>query len=385
MKNQSKKSRNPLGNPLVKILGNKRWQFISIPLFAILMSLVAISIVILIIDKNPLIAFKSLLQGSGWLPKPNYAAHKSMLTDFMYTLDAITPMLFAALSVTVALKAGLFNIGVSGQMLISGFLATVLVGYSELPSVVAKPLVLVIGLAAGAIAGGLIGVLKYRFNINEVVASIMLNYIFQYIISFFINTRYADPVSRQSRAVKESARLTLGNVEYGDLKMRLPLCFLLALFAAFIIYLLFAKSKRGYEIKAVGLNVHASKYAGISVSKNMVLAMIISGALAGLAGVTYYLGYQSSIQPGVLSPLGFDSIAVALLGNSHPIGVIFSSVLITSLSQGSTYMSSTVGVRQEIASLITGMILLFSACGTYIKYLVDRGYKVEKQKGENKV
>lgn len=377
MKNEQQKSKNIL----VAVLGSKRWQFITIPLFAILCSLLAISVIILLVGKNPLLAFQSLLEGSGFLPKSSYSTYKGMITDFMDTLDALTPMLFAALAVAVAFKAGLFNIGVSGQMLLAGFLATVLVGYSPLPAGLAKPLVLLVGIAVGAFAGGLIGILKYRFNINEVVSAIMLNYIFQYIISFFINTRLVDPVSRQSRNVSEAARLTLMNVEIGSFKMRIPICIVLALLLAVVLQVFLSKTKQGYELKAVGLNPLAARYAGIKVGVNMVLALTLSGALAGLAGVTYYLGYYQSIQPGTLSSLGFDSIAVSLLGNSHPIGIVFSSLLITAISRGSTYMSSTVGVRQEIASLVTGMILLFSACSGYIRYLINRSGGIKSKKG----
>ncbi|MEM1484417.1 ABC transporter permease [Oscillospiraceae bacterium PP1C4] len=356
----------------VKVLGNEKWQSVSIPLFAILLSLIAGAVVILLVGKNPLSAFYNLLQGTGIMPKPSYAGHKGMLTDFMSMLNALTPMLFAALAVAVAFKAGLFNIGVAGQMLSAGFIATIVVGYSELGGFIAKPLVLVIGIVVGAAVGGLIGWLKHRFNINEVVSSIMLNYILQYVISFFINTYYVDPVSRQSKYVSAASRLTFMDVRVGDLKMELPIGILLAVAAAFFIRFLLNKTWIGYEIKTVGANSKAAKYAGINVGKNIVLAMIISGALAGLAGVTYYMGYYASIQPKVLASVGYDAIAVSLLGNSNPIGIIFSSFLITVISKGSTYMSSVAGVEQEIASVITGMILLFSACGAFIKYLVKR-------------
>lgn len=367
MREKPRKSRNPL----VIVLGSRRWQFITIPLFAILCSLVAASLIILLLGKNPLSAFHSLLQGSGFLPKANYAAYKNMFTDFMDTLDALTPMIFASLSVAVAFRTGLFNIGVSGQMLLAGFTATVVVGYSGLPAILAKPLVLIIGIVVGALVGALIGFLKHRFNINEVVAAIMLNYIFQYAISYLINTRFVDPVSRQSRVVSVASRLTLMDVQIGDMKMRIPLAIILALLLALALRVFFAKTRQGYEMKAVGLNTVCSRYAGIRVGGTLVSAMTLSGALAGLAGVSYYLGYYASIQPNVLSSLGFDSIAVSLLGNSHPIGVVFSSLLITALSRGGTYMSSMTGIRQEIASLIVGLILLFSACGSFIRYRVD--------------
>lgn len=354
-------------------MGNEKWQPISIPLFSIILSLIAASIAILFIGKNPLNAFYNLLQGAGVLPKPVYAGYKNMFTDLLTMLNSMTPMLFAALAVAVGLKAGLFNIGVSGQMLLAGYMATVLVGYSDLNGMIAKPLVLLIGIVVGAIYGGIVGWLKYKFNINEVVSTIMFNYIVQYVLSFFINSYYIDPVSRQSKYIRDSARLTFTNVEFAGLKMDLSIGIILALITAFIIKFIIDKTKIGYEIKAVGVNPKAAKYAGINVGKNIVLAMVLSGALAGLSGVTYYMGYFASIQPKVLASVGYDAIAVSLLGNGNPIGIIFSSFLITVIDKGSTYMSSTAGVRQEIASVITGLILLFSACGTFIKYKIQRG------------
>lgn len=357
---------------LRSLLGSERRQNIGIPILAILISLVAVSIVLLLVGSDPLAAFKSLLQGCGILPKAAYAAKRSMLTDFMSFLNAFTPMLFAALAVAVAFKAGLFNIGVSGQMLAAGFLATVMVGYAGLNPYIAKPLVLLIGLAAGGAVGLLIGFLKYRFNINEVVSSIMLNYIILYITTFFINSYFVDPVSRQSRYIQASARLTLADMEISGLKMDIPLALILALLAALFLSFMLNKTRVGYEIKAVGVNAKAAKFAGMKVGGNIMLAMLISGMLAGLAGVSYYLGYFSSIQPRVLTSVGFDAIAVSLLGNSNPIGIIFSTFLISVISKGSTYMSSSVGVDQEIASVVTGLILLFSACGMYLRYLIDK-------------
>ncbi len=367
-----KEDKTSKGNILIRILGNQKYQFILIPAFSIICSLITISIIILFLGKNPLTVFMSLLQGAGILKKAVYAAHKSMLTDFASTIAAMTSLLFAALSVAVAFKAGLFNIGISGQMLVSGFIATITIGYSKLNGFIAKPLVLIIGVIVGAILGGLLGYLKYKFNINEVVSSIMCNYIFMYIISFFILTRYVDPVSRQSRKISEASRLVFTNVSLGDLKIDIPICIILAILSATLIYILYEKTSLGYELKSVGLNIKASKYAGVNVGRRIVLAMILSGALAGLAGVTYYLGYYNSIQPKALTSVGFDGIAVSLLGNNHPFGIIFSSFLITFIDKGRIYMSSTVGLENEIASLITALILLFCACGAYIKYLVNK-------------
>lgn len=351
---------------------NEKRETLILSLLAILLSLIVGAIIIACLGKNPLEVYRNLLQGSGLLPKVKYAGGKSILTDFTSFMNAWTPMLFASLAVAVSLRAGLFNIGVSGQMLTAGFIATLTIGYSNLAAPIAKPLVLLVGILVGALVGGLIGWLKYRFNINEVVSSIMINYIAQYIISFFINTYYVDPVSRQSKLVSKASRLTLVDTPMGNLKMDIPLGILLAVITAFIIWFLFQKTTFGYEQKCVGTSRFAAKYAGIHVGKNIVMAMFLSGALSGLAGVTYYLGYFGSIQPKVLPSIGFDAIAVALLANSNPVGIIFSSFLITTISKGSTYMSSASGLEAEIASVITGVILLFSACGVFLKHLLAR-------------
>lgn len=367
-----KRKVNPISKFFVKLLGNEKYQGITIPLFAILLSLIVGAVVIAALGKDPLAAYGNLLQGSGLLPKLRYAGGKSMLTDFFSFMNYWTPMIFAALGVAVALKAGLFNIGISGQMLAAGFVSSVLVGYSTLEAPIAKPLVVLISIVAGGIVGALIGWLKYQFNINEVVSSIMLNYIIQYVVAFMINTKYVDPVSRQSTNVSDAARLTLMSVEIGGYKYDIPLGIILAILVAFVIQFIFKKTTFGYELKAVGSNRKAAQYAGINVGKNMIMAMLISGALAGLAGATYYLGYFSSMQPKVLAATGYDSIAVALLGNSNPIGIIFSSFLISVIGKGSTYMSSTAGLDAEIAAVITSLILLFSACGAFIRFKIKR-------------
>lgn len=361
-----------ISGAFLSIMGDEKRQNITIPLFAILLSLIAGAILMLLLGKNPVDGYRSLLQGCGMLMKAKYAGGKGMLTDFMSYLDIWTPMIFASLAVAVAFKAGLFNIGVSGQMLLSGFIASITIGYSGLPAVVAKPLVILICAVVGALAGSLIGVLKYKFNINEVVSSIMLNYIFQYVLSFFILTFYVNPITRQSETVGENARLTLQNVEIGGLKTVVPLGFLLAILMVFVTHYFIHHTRSGFELKAVGANQKAAVYAGIDARKNILLAMALSGALAGLAGATYYLGYLGSIQPKTLVSTGFDAIAVCLLGNSNPIGILAASFLVTIITKGGMYMNSSIGVPQEISSLITGLMLLFAACGVYIRYRLKR-------------
>ncbi|MDR2956868.1 MAG: ABC transporter permease [Coriobacteriales bacterium] len=359
-------------NLLLKILRYPRTQSLLIAVLAVILSLVAVSMVILIIGKNPLTVFVSIMRGSGWLPKPNYSVGRSMLTDFLGLLDAMTPMLFAAIAVAIAFKAGLFNIGISGQMLAAGFLATVLVGYSQLDAVAAKPLVLLIGMFSGMSLATLVGWLKARFNIHEVVSTIMMNYIIQYIVSFMIKGYFIDTVSRTSLAISAESRLTLINIPIGDNLTRIPICFALAILLAIGFYLVLTGTRLGYEIRSVGLNRTAAEYSGISVKRTYLLTMALSGAAAGLAGVTFYLGYYNSISPGELTRVGFDSIAVALLANANPLACVLSALLITSLNYSSIYMSSAAGISEYIASLLIGIVLLFSACSGYFSYLVNR-------------
>lgn len=361
-----------------------RKRYLIVAVVSVLISLLVGAVVILILGKNPLTAYYNLLQGCGMAPKGKYGSGKSMLTDLSSYIDFLTPMLFAALSCAVAMKTGLFNIGISGQMLAAGFMATVTVGYSNLPGYAAKPLAVLVGMVTGMAVGGLIGALKYRFNINEVVSSIMLNYIIRYVTSFFIQTRYVDPISRQSVPISDAARLTLHQKLIGGFKYDLPLGFILAIVMMILVKVMMDHTDFGFELKATGLNRTAARYAGVDVRKAIILSMAISGALAGIAGVTYYLGYFASIQPKVLISTGFDAIAVCLLGGSEPAGIFVAAFLVEILSKGSTYMSSQSGLESEIASVITGLILLFSACNAFFMQLLARREEEKKAKKENK-
>jgi ABC-type uncharacterized transport system, permease component len=357
---------------LASILDSEKWSGVSIPILSIVLSLVTASVMLLILGKNPLVAFLSFLQGSGFVPKGSYGGGSGMLTDFFTFLNVLAPMLLASLGFIVAFRAGLFNIGISGQMMAAGFLATALIGYSGLDAWLAKPLVILIGMIAGGLLGAFVGFLKYRFNIHEVVSTIMLNYIISYLTGFFINTKFADSLTRSMKICSPASRLTWMNLQIGGVKCNVPLGIVLAIAAAFAVKFLFDKTVFGFELRAVGRNPVCAKYTGIKVGRRIVVSLMLSGMLAGLAGVTYYCGYYNTIVPKSLCSMGYDAIAVALLGNSSPIGCIFASILITIFQNGSNYMSSTLGVAKEIASLITGILLLFSACGGYFRYLAHR-------------
>ena len=350
-----------------------RYASLWVSVLAVLMMFATAGILLLVIGKNPLDALRSFLQGCGILAKENYGGGSGQLTDLLDFFSFLAPMILASLSFITAFKAGLFNIGISGQMLLSGFVATVLVGYNkELSAGIARPAVLLIGLLVGGLTGVLVGFLKYRFNIHEVVSTIMINYIISYLTGFMINSNYVDMMTRNSKVCSPESRLTLTNVMIGDLKCKIPLALIAAILVAVLVSFLFRKTVLGFEIKAVGQNRRCSEYTGIRVSRTILLSMGLSGAIAGLAGVAYYLGYTNSIVPKSLPGMGYDSISVALLGNSAPIGSIFAAVIVSIFQQGANYMSSSVGVAKEIASLITGILLLFAACGNYMRYRAER-------------
>lgn len=355
---------------LAKVLGHEKWNSVTVPIFTIILTLIVSSIFLLILGKNPLTAFYSFLAGNGFAAKASYGAGNGMLSDFFAFLNIMAPMLLAALAFIFAYRCGLFNIGIAGQMLLSGFMATILVGYNKaLPAAVAKPLVIIVGLVVGGLLGAFVGFLKYRFNIHEVVSTIMINYIISFLTGFFINSRYVDSITRSSKICSSAARLTWTKVLIGGYYCNVPLGIVVALIMVFVVKFIFDRTVFGFDLRAVGSNRNAATYAGINVGKSIIMSMMLSGCLAGLAGVTYYLGYTNTIIPKTLAGMGYDAIATALLGNNTPVGAIFASVLITIFQNGANYMSSTLGVAKEIASVITGILLLFSACSGFFRYL----------------
>lgn len=350
-----------------------------VSLIAILLMFITAGILLLCMGKNPLIAFRSFLQGCGFISKGNYGGGSGMLTDLMDFLNYLAPLILSSLAFITAFKAGLFNIGIAGQMLLAGFTATVLVGYNAaLSPYIAKPAALLIGLLVGGLTGALVGYLKYRFNIHEVVSTIMINYIISYLTGFFINNYYVDMMTRNSKVCTPAARLTLTNVMIGDMKCKIPLGLIIAILIALLVSFLFRKTVLGFEIKAVGMNRRCSEYSGIRVGRTILLSMGFSGAIAGLAGVCYYLGYTNTMIPKSLPGMGYDSISVALLGSGSPIGAIFAGAVVSIFQQGANYMSSTLGVAKEIASLITGILLLFASCGNYMKYQASRFMRLQQ-------
>ncbi len=288
------------------------------------------------------------------------------------TLATATTLMLVGLSVAFAFKTGLFNIGAAGQMLIGGLCATLVAHKVFLP----RPLFLIVligaALAGGALWGVIPGFLKAKFNVHEVVATIMMNWIAYWSVYYFVPAYLKGPsleTESASIALSQSLRsdwLTkLFNGSYINLGL------IIAIGCVILIKMVLDKTTLGFSLKAVGSNRFCAEYAGIKVNRNVVISMMIAGGLAGLAGLSFYTGYSRNIQIGVMPSQGFDGIAVALLGASNPIGVFFSALFFGVLQSGKGFMNAMTNVPPEIADTIIAVIIYFTATSVLFKQLWD--------------
>jgi len=318
---------------------------------AVVLGLIAGGLLMLAIGSNPFKGFFFLFRGS----------LMSMERIGNTIATAITLML-VGLSVAFAFKTGLFNIGASGQMLIGGLAATLVAHYVFLPRVLYIPVIIVAAFLAGAVWGIIPGFLKAKFNVHEVVATIMMNWIAYWSIYYFIPAYLKGPsleTESRSIAIEQSLRSTWLTELFGGGYINLGI--FVAIIAVIVVKYILDKTTLGFELKAVGSNRFCAEYAGIKVNRNVIISMMIAGGLAGLAGMTYYTGYSRNIQIGVLPTMGFDGIAVALLGASNPIGVFFSALFFGLLQSGKGFMNAMTDVPPEIADTIIATIIYFTA------------------------
>jgi general nucleoside transport system permease protein len=283
------------------------------------------------------------------------------------TIVSATPLILAGLGVALGFRAGLFNIGAEGQV-IAGGLAAGFVGFSlhGLPVVVHLPLALLAGLAAGGAWGFIPGILKARTGAHEVITTIMLNYVAAYLALYLLSTSVfrrpgrTDPISEP---VEVSARLP----HLAGQNLRLHAGILVALLAAVAVAWLLGRSTWGFELRVAGANPSAAQTAGISVARATVLAMVLSGALAGLAGTNQVLGVQYTLAPGFSGGIGFDAITVALLGRASPVGVVGAALLFGGLRAGGLHMQAVTGTPIDIVLVIQSLIVIFVAAPALVR------------------
>ena len=282
------------------------------------------------------------------------------LRPFAESLVISTPYIFAGLAVALGFRGGLFNIGAEGQLFVGG-LASAYVGYSisGLPWYIHLPLALLAGIVAGAIWGAIPGFLKARTGAHEVINTIMMNYVAFRLTDYLLQ---GGPMTRPdglpiTPEIKPSSYLPA----LFPRPMRLHAGFFLALAVAALVYWFLWKTTHGFEIRMVGANPNAARYAGVRITRTTVLTMALSGALAGLAGANQVLGLDHRLVRAFSTGYGFDSIALALLGNSHPVGVVLSSLLFGFLRGGAARMQSVAGVPVELIRVVQGMVIIFVA------------------------
>lgn len=357
-------------------------------LAAILVGLLFGFIVLLASNTN------NALAGLGIILKGGFTTGAKGLGQVLYNA---TPIIFTGLSVAFAFKTGLFNIGASGQFMVGG-LCSIIAGVTmDFLGPFHWVAAFIIGIAGGALWGLVPGLLKALFNVNEVITSIMMNYIGLYFTNYMVlNLKVFNPETQQNALliydrmknqtvdVASTAVLPkagLDNVFYNTVgKMKdvssVNSGIFIALLIAIIIYVLLNKTTFGYELKASGFNKHASKYAGINENRTIISSMVIAGALAGAGGAAVYLAPSTGMHihiMEVLAPQGFNGIPVALLALSHPIGVIFSGLFIAHITVGGINLQQ-LGYLKEIIDIIVGVIIYFSAFSLLIKGFLGRRF-----------
>ena len=353
---------------------------ITSAIVAILFGFFVATIVLASAGYDPVEAFGALIDGM--IGKPKYIAN---------VIIKATPLLFTGVAVAFAFRVGLFNIGAEGQYVFGTVFATIVGILLDLPPVLQIPVVLLVGMLAGAAAGALVGWLKAKFGIHEVITSIMLNWISLYFNNFVVHSEaFHKANSTKSLPINSSGYTML----FTDMKSSpdglaalkdIPVVgdaiartdanvgIIVAIIAAIFIGWLLMRTKVGYEMRAVGFNRDAAQFTGINVKRNLVLCMAISGALCGVAGALNITG----LNPHSISVLaafenyGFNGLSVAFIAGCSPVGCIPASLLFAGLLYGGQSVQQVVGAPSEIISIIIGTIVFFMALGGVIPMLAE--------------
>lgn len=332
----------------------------------------ALAIVLaLLVGAVVMIASSPLVRGSLNLGLP-LTAYGALVSGSIGSFDAIvntlvqaTPLILAGLAVGIGFKAGLFNIGAQGQFLMGGLAAAAVgVATAGLPAIAAIPLALLAGVAAGFAYGFIPGFLKAFTGAHEVVTTIMLNYVAIQIIAFVVSGPLrGENVSFARTETITSAALPVIAGRGGHIGV------LFAFIAVPIIAWLLFRSTLGFEIRTVGANPDAARYAGMRPRLLLILTMSISGLFAGLAGATVILGQVGHIPAAYATGVGFDAIAVALLGRSHPVGILFAGLLFGAMRAGSGLMQIQAGIPVQMVNVLQAVILFFLTAELIVRYL----------------
>ena len=356
-----------------KTLEARKASPLLVSLSAVFLGIIAGSIFILFIGKNPFDGFEKILFGA-----------LSSRRRIGNTLGMSTQLILIGLSVAFAFKTGLFNIGASGQMLVGGITGSILAYYlpMDMPRVLYLPIIVIAAAVAGGFWGFISGLLKAKFNVHEVVSTIMLNWIAYWMVYDFIPRFIIDPtISVKSKPIPLEHTLRAEWLRNITGFSTLNYGFFIAIAMAVVVWFILKKTTLGFSLKAVGSNRFCAEYASINVSGSIMISMAIAGALSGLAGLTYYCGYSEIMEMGKMPNEGFDGIAVALLGNCSPLGVFFSAIFFGILKMGRGSLAAT-GIPTEIADTIIATVIYFTATNVLLSAFWNERFRQSFEKKE---
>lgn len=365
-----------VGSKQVKIEKRKRTDspmfqsLLGIGLAFVLVILV-LALIIALSGRSPILAFQSIIQGA--------FGTKNSIAE---TMIKAVPLLLAGLGLTICYRTGLSSIGSEGQIVIGGLMATVFGVYAGgLPRLVLIPLCLIAGAIGGGIWSGIAGFFKAKWGVSEVINTIMLNYVATYLVSFLIAGPMQEAAGNYTQSDLLSDNASLSVILSGT---RMHTGVIIAVVGVIVVWVLLWKLPLGYQMRAVGNNPIAARTNGISVAKNIVLAMFLCGAFAGLAGAIEIMGMHHRLMNGFSSNYGFDSMAVALLGGLHPIGVTIAALFFGALRVGANTMQRTLQVPVSLVNVIQGLVILFvlmqHVLSNYTIKLIDRVGKSKQAK-----
>lgn len=354
-------SASPGGRLSAAVRESIRLQSVLVPLYAIVLALFVAGIVIVVVGSNPLEAYWALLRGM-FGSTDRIAA----------SLGRSTPFIGAALAVAFAFRAGLFNIGAEGQLLV-GATAAAWVGtlswVADVPGALAIPLVVAAGAVGGALWGGIPGALKARTGAHEVITSIMLNSVAVLYVRWMVNSQDPLILRDASASVPRTAHIPsdtrLPEVIATDPPMHLG--FFIAIGLCALVWFILKRTTFGFQVRTVGTNANAARYAGMGVNRVIVAVMAISGGFAGLAGAAEVTGTTGYLSPGVFAGIGFDAIAIALLARANPYGIILTSILWGSMLSGAGLMQQDSGLSIDAVRIVQALVLLFVAADVIVR------------------
>lgn len=341
---------------------NETLRNISVPVLSVLLGLILGAIIMLIFGYNPILGYKSLIEGS--VGSSFYIGE---------TLRQATPLILTALGFAVANTAGFFNIGVAGQALF-GWLGSVTLAimFPDLPRMLLIPLCLIGGAVTGAIWAGIAGYLRAYFGTSEVIVTIMLNYTALYISNHMVRNVLTNADDATPR-ISDNATLRSGFLANITDNSTLHYGLFIAIIMCIVMWIFMNKTTAGYELRAVGLNSFAAEYAGMSAKQNIVMAMVISGVLAGLGGSMEGIGnFQNIFVMSSMPSIGFDGMAVSLLGAGNPFGILVSALLFGALKIGGISMPMGSDVPTEVVDIVIAAIIFFVGANYLIRYFMNK-------------